>query len=146
MARTAVKRSTREDLKTLETKPPYIDLEDVKLKYEKAAQLSCKPGDGFMKVKEGHIFDEDKSVKWNRQEVERVNNEYQEEVKRLNDIRNEAFVDANAYAYKYITQETGLPEEKGEVFWSYVYRQFHHDYSMFDNLEELIEFYNDINE
>ena len=69
-----------------------------------------------MKVKEGHIFDEDKSVKWNRQEVERVNNEYQEEVNRLENVRGEALVDATKYAYKYITQETGLSEEKAKVF------------------------------
>ena len=73
-----------------------------------------------MKVKEGHIFDEDKSVKWNRQEVERVNNEYQEEVNRLENVRGEALVDATKYAYKYITQETGQSEEKAKVFWNTV--------------------------
>ena len=117
MARRAVtKRCTKEILETLETRPPYIDFENLKFKFEKASQLSCKPGDGFMKVKEGHIFDEDKSVKWNRQEVERVNNEYQEEVNRLENVRGEALVDATKYAYKYITQETGLSEEKAKVF------------------------------
>lgn len=37
----------------------------------------------FAKYKEGYVFDEDKSVKWNREEVERRNKEYKEEQNRL---------------------------------------------------------------
>lgn len=37
----------------------------------------------FAKYKEDHVFDEDKSVKWNREEVNRKNKEYKEEQNRL---------------------------------------------------------------
>lgn len=37
----------------------------------------------FAKYKEDHVFDEDKSVKWNREEVKRRNKEYEEEQNRL---------------------------------------------------------------
>ena len=35
-------------------------------------------------VRDGYIFDEDKSVKWNREQVTKNNQKYQDEVKRLN--------------------------------------------------------------
>ena len=37
----------------------------------------------FTKYKEDYVFDEDKSVRWNREEVERRNKEYEEEQNRL---------------------------------------------------------------
>lgn len=46
------------------------------------SNMPCKPD--WRKPKEGTIFDEDKSVKWNREEVLRKQEEYDNEVKRLN--------------------------------------------------------------
>ena len=41
------------------------------------------------KVKEGTVIDEDKSVKWNREEVKRLNDAYVEEARSLRRKRNE---------------------------------------------------------
>lgn len=41
------------------------------------------------KVKEGTVIDEDKSVKWNREEVKRLNDAYVEETRSLRRKRNE---------------------------------------------------------
>ena len=140
------KRCTKEILKTIKNETPWIDIDNAKAKFENATFISCKPGEGFMRVKTGHIFDENKTVKWNREEVERVNNEYQEEVARLNRVKNEAYQDAIKDIIHYIMQETDLSESKADVFWNYVYSKYHSGYELFDRLDEIIEFYNSVKE
>ena len=62
------------------------DLYDIKCDLEEMANMSCKPS--TTKPKTGDIIDEDKSVKWNREEVVRLQNEYEKEVKELNTAKN----------------------------------------------------------
>ena len=55
---------------------------DIKRLYEMASEyteFSCKPKNPKYKV--GTIIDEDKSVRWNREEIERLNDIHTEEVK-----------------------------------------------------------------
>lgn len=66
------------------------------------------------KVKEGTVIDEDKSVKWNREEVKRLNDAYVEEARSLRRKRNEKeakvreeLVEAvNAELEKSVSEET----------------------------------------
>ena len=66
------------------------------------------------KVKEGTVIDEDKSVKWNREEVKRLNDAYVEETRSLRRKRNEKeakvraeLVEAvNAELEKKVSEET----------------------------------------
>lgn len=62
--------------------------------------FSCKPS--YKKYKEGTIFDEEKSVRWNREEVDRKNNLRQEEVKRLNREKNQMYEKLVNLIYQYI--------------------------------------------
>jgi anaerobic ribonucleoside-triphosphate reductase len=77
------------------------------------------------------VFDEDKSVKWNREEVIRVNNEYKAEEDRLREIRNQSIDDARYKIYKHIAQETNLSIAQASVFWNYVYDKFNKTLSGF---------------
>ena len=58
--------------------------------YETASNISCRPDPNkFPRYRDNNaVIDEDKSVKWNREEVERRNKAYGDEVARLNRIRN----------------------------------------------------------
>lgn len=59
--------------------------------YMCADLMSCKPNPiDFPKYKFGQVIDEDKSVRWNREFVEKSLDKYNEEVKNLNRRKNEA--------------------------------------------------------
>ena len=94
----------------------WLWISDVENAYRKAIRLSAIPEKEFQKVEEGHVFDEDKSVKWNREEVIRVNNEYKAEEDRLREIRNQSIDDARYKIYKHIAQETNLSIAQASVF------------------------------
>ena len=107
--------------------------------------ISCKPGPEFTKVSRGTVIDEEKSVRWNREEVERLRNEYDEEAKRLNRIKNEKYNEAVERIINLISKETGLSKEKAGKLWSYAFYKYHADSdSLFLNLEELCDLYNEL--
>ena len=56
----------------------------------KVKEISCTP-EGLRRVKASHIQDEEQSVKWNREWVEKNNARYLEEVKRLQAEKNAAW-------------------------------------------------------
>ena len=56
----------------------------------KVKGISCTP-EGLCRVKASHIQDEEQSVKWNREWVEKNNARYLEEVKRLQAEKNAAW-------------------------------------------------------
>ena len=77
--------------------------------------MPCKPSENFRKVKTGDIIDEEKSVRWNREEVERLKEAYGEEVKRLNREKNALVTSATDRAIRLIAEETGLCEKKARL-------------------------------
>lgn len=68
----------------------------------KVRNMSCKPV-GMSLVEEGYVFDEDKSVKWNREQVSKNNQKYQDEVKKLNQAKMKAREETYAAFYKDIS-------------------------------------------
>ncbi len=85
--------------------------------------FSCKPS--YKKYKEGTIFDEEKSVRWNREEVDRRNNLHQEEVKRLNREKNQMYEKLVNLIYQYIIQETKVSKERATKIYNYLYEEYH---------------------
>lgn len=119
--------------------------EDVEAAYNKACCLSCKPDESFRKVRTGDIIDEERSVRWNREEVERLKQAYDEEVKRLNRVKNSAVQDAIKRVVRLIADEADISEEKAEILWSFVYRE-HHEYDMFQYFDRYIDLVKQIRE
>lgn len=70
-------------IKNISLNKEWSDL--VKL-HESWANMSCKPD--FKKLNTNHIEDENMSVKWNREYVEKQNIKYEEAVKELNRKKN----------------------------------------------------------
>ena len=56
----------------------------------KVREMSCTP-EGLRRVKASHIEDEEQSVRWNREWVEKHNARYVEEVERLHAEKNAAW-------------------------------------------------------
>ena len=87
--------------------------------------MSCKPK--TKRIKEGTVLDEDKSVRWNREEVERLNKEYDAVVAELNTKRNKARDMLYEHIYEYIIDEVGhnCTKKKATAIWDYAYEQGH---------------------
>ena len=87
-----------------------------------------------------HIFDEDKSVKWNKEEVERRNaerqkalKEYQEESSRQHQRLHEDLTQAIMYDHN-------LTREQADVVYGYCYARYHSTFSdVINNIGEIVE-------
>ena len=138
--RTAVKRITKSYISN--TNDSFESLHRL---LDETNCMSCKPGPEFKKIPVGTVIDEEKSVRWNREEVERIREEYTEEVKRLNRERNKKYNEVVIRIIALISKETGLSEEKARLLWSFTY-EHHHSYgdTLFQYLEEYCDLYNDL--
>ena len=98
----------------------------VTLGYGGMNRMSCRPV-GLQKVPGNHIFDEDQSVKWNREQVELNNKKYQSEVARLNTEKNKARDSVYNLIIEKIQYEVGhrLSRKKAEAIWNRAYEDGH---------------------
>ena len=101
----------------------YITIEELYDMAEKYVNFSCKPKS--CKYKIGTVFDEDKSVKWNKEEVERLNKVYEAEVKKLNTQKNELMINLVHSIKTYIIQETNVKKEQADKIYDYLYSEYH---------------------
>lgn len=115
------------------------DLYDIKHDLEVMANMSCKPS--WKKPKTDDVIDEDKSVKWNREEVIRLQNAYEEEVKKLNTAKNKRRDELYKELYKVIRYEVkGITINDAQQIFQYAYNKGHsYGYNeVFNKLDELI--------
>jgi hypothetical protein len=97
-------------------------------------------------VEEGYVFDEDKSVKWNREQVSKNNQKYQDEVKRLNQAKTKAREETYAVFYKDIADALNraiggkekVTTEQAKVVWKYLEGHLTDSYDIEDPLYDLI--------
>jgi tetrahydromethanopterin S-methyltransferase subunit G len=115
---------------------------DIGQKFEAMENMGCKPY-GFKRVSSNFVFDEDKSVKWNKEQAQKNNDDYDNEVKRLNQEKMKRMDEIYAEIYKTIQEEVGfgISEKKAEKIWGYAYDRGHSAgwYEIIINLEEIEE-------
>lgn len=120
--------------------------DELREEVDKWQSMSCRPD--FRKVPGNYIFDEDKSVKWNREQVEQNHRAYDEAVKALNRLKNEAGNAFHNHVYDKICDEVGhdLTREKAIKIYDYAYRESHaYGFSEIQStLQELCELVSDI--
>lgn len=99
---------------------------DIQAEFEDMQRMSCVP-QNIRKVPQNFIFDEDKSVKWNKEQVIANNNAYSEEVARLNTLKNKRRDSIYEDIYFTIQCEVGhnLSREKAIKIWNYAWEQGH---------------------
>ena len=99
---------------------------DIGQKYEAMVNMGCKPY-GFKRVPLNFVFDEDKSVKWNKEQAQKNNDDYDNEVKRLKQEKIKRRDEIYAEIYKTIQEEVGfgISEKKAAKIWEYAYDKGH---------------------
>ena len=94
-----------------------------------------------------HIFDEDQSVKWNREEVERQNARIAQETQELQDAYYDAIRNAESDIVRYLVKEySNISEDKIKKVFQIAYREvydnnYRMDYTL-DYCEEILEIFN----
>jgi hypothetical protein len=115
---------------------------DIWQKYEAMENMGRKPY-GFKRVPSNFVFDEDKSVKWNKEQAQKNNDDYDNEVKRLNQEKMKRRDEIYAEIYKAIQEEVGfgISEKKAAKIWGYAYDKGHSAgwYEIMVNLKEIEE-------
>ena len=104
------------------------------------------PTNGKRYFSEGHIFDEEKSVKWNKEEVERQNDLIRKQNQAAREARANARIKAENLAVDYLHQEwPSISRPKIINLFQYIYdKHFDDNYQIervIDICEELLEIF-----
>ena len=119
-----------------------MEWDEIQNEFDRAYGMPCKPS-GLQKYKAGHIFDENMSVKWNRDKLEEENQKYRDEVNRLNAEKSKGLWTVHDLVYQKIREEVGhgLSEHAAVTIFNYAYDSKHAYgfYAVRQELECLIE-------
>ena len=95
-----------------------LNYDTVVYNYKAAQRISTVPKTRM--VGKDHIFDEDKSVKWNKEQVEINNKLYQTERSLLKENRAKAIKEAYEDVIAYLQQETGMKHTTLHKLFNYI--------------------------
>lgn len=98
-------------------------------------------------VKEDFVFNEDKSVKWNREEVERVNKSLKEDYEEYKKNVSDAEDAERKTIIKAFSNEYDISESKVEAAYNYAYSESHSSgiYNVTITLESVMDLYTKMN-
>ena len=104
-------------------------------------KFSCKPS--IPKYRNACIFDENKSVRWNKEEVERRNSLHDEEAKRLRAEKNTMFNKLVFEVKLYIMEETKVKKAVADKIYSYLYNEYHSYgiHEVLNHLDDLLDIF-----
>lgn len=99
-------------------------------------------------LKENAIIDEDKSVKWNREEVVRRNKGIKKEIQDNKNARNAANEQFNQDIISVYAKEYDMKQSQVSLIYSYVLQQScsHDVQEILDTLEDLLSLIDQVNE
>lgn len=109
--------------------------------------FSCKPDRKIYPYPNNNdVIDENKTVKWNREEVKRLRERFENRVVELNKYKNKLF---SEYKYWFITllnKDNNISYSESFKIWEYAYSENHSSgikYVVF-KYEEIVDLYNDL--
>lgn len=88
--------------------------------------FNCRPDETeFPKYNPGDAIDEEKSVKWNRKEIKKRNDAWEEEFKRLMTLYDELDCLYEKIAIKTLAKQYGISIEETSILWNVAYGSRH---------------------
>ena len=112
-------------------------------------EFSSRPDkEKFPYPKTGDVLDEEKSVKWNREEVLRLREAYNTEALRLNQIKNNMIREFEAKLISLLSKEYSITVKESEILYKYAYEESHSDgvYEIIDTYRDYAEMYDELKE
>lgn len=103
--------------------------------------FSCKPD--FRKFPDITVLDENKSVKWNREQIEILNKKYDDKVKELNTKKNLMYTNLVNGIKEYIIEETKVSKKQADKIYNYLYDEYcsHGIAECLNHLDDLLELF-----
>lgn len=111
----------------------YYSYEEVVKKYNEALALPDKRR--VTQYSPSHIFDEEQSVRWNREQVQIRNAELMAEADRISEIKRNAIKEATEDVINYLHQETNTPVHILRKVFDYVRYDLLDDYNIQSHIE-----------
>jgi hypothetical protein len=112
--------------------------DEIKEDFIVMSHMSCKPT--MSKPRPNDVIDEDMSVRWNREEVERRIKAYDEEVAKLNKEKNSFRDKLIKEVYETIKKDIkGISTNDAKRIWEYAYATEDDWVSIFATIEDLVE-------
>ena len=88
-----------------------------------------------------HVFDENQTVKWNREEVERRNQAIHDEYRKAMEAKSQSYTNLYEEIYRYIMEESVFGRRftynEAKVIWQQAYN--HHDNNPWDWVDEMAD-------
>lgn len=100
-------------------------LEELESEMHRMASMSCKPAGTRPRI--GDVIDENQTVKWNREEVERRRAEYDQRVKDLNTRKNQwrDSLEKELYERMVLDLDGFIPVEGAKIIFQRAYEEGH---------------------
>ena len=126
----------------------YDRYSEVITNYEKATDMPTRPKENTYSA--NHIFDEEQSVRWNREEVLRRNEQIKNDRDSLQRARYKAIMDAEEDIVNYLADSYSLiSREKVRELFDKIHSKFYRDYFnctieyVIDMCEEYLEIFSE---
>lgn len=110
--------------------------DEIRVDYNKINAMPYKSP--IKKLPEGHIFNEDMSVRWNRDKLAEHNKAVEIETRELREKRNKALEAIVDEAVGKIAYELSITYSRAELLWGYLRNITDSIDVLFDKLEDLV--------
>ena len=110
-------------------------------------RFSCRPDrEIYPYPKINDVIDEDKSVKWNREEVNRLRERFEKRVEELNKYKNKLTVEYEDRLITLLGKDNDISHDESSKIWSYAYSESHSSGvgDVVSTYREVVDLYNDL--
>lgn len=110
--------------------------QELKQDYREACMLPIYPKP--IKYQSNGVIDEEKSVRWNREEVKRLREEFDKETLNMREVRKKQILAVIEESINTLADDANLSYDKAKKVWEYL-RYFKDTEDLYDCIEDYID-------